>query len=231
MRRGTWILVAAACATVLGMLIVFQAGSAQQDDVSVQQDVSAQQVVSPPIYNPYPPGLLPADLQAEINRVNAEINQIFVKTFAEWLTLPINSGTLMRQVQLLGKLELFDENLSVNRNQACTFCHMPYTGFSGPISSVNASTVAYPGSSQFRFGKRKPQGYTYSPYYPALIFNETQQDFYGGNFWDLRATGVKLQNPDSEQAQGPPHDTQEMGLPGHRVRGVADFPGGVPVGL
>jgi cytochrome c peroxidase len=119
----------------------------------------------------------------------------------------------MRQVQLLGKLEQFDKNLSVNKNEACTFCHMPYTGFSGPISSLNATTVAYPGSARFRFGKRKPQGYTYSPYYPALDFNQTQQDFYGGNFWDLRATGFKLQNPDSEQAQGPPHDTQEMGLP------------------
>ncbi len=88
----------------------------------------------------------------------------------------------MRQVQLLGKLEQFDKNLSVNKNQACTFCHMPYTGFRGSISSVNATTVAYPGSVHFRFGKRKPQGYTYAPFYPALDFNQTQQDFYGGNF-------------------------------------------------
>jgi cytochrome c peroxidase len=119
----------------------------------------------------------------------------------------------MRLVQILGKLELFDKNISVFKNTACTSCHMPYTGFSGPISSVNATTVAYPGSVRFRFGKRKPQGYTYSPWYPALDYNLTQKNFYGGNFWDLRATGYKLQNPDAEQAQHPPLDTQEHGFP------------------
>ena len=88
MRRGTWILVAVACAIVLGMLIVSQAGSARQDDVSAPQGVSAQQVVSPPIYDPYPPGLLPADLQAEIDRVVADVDQIFAAALAQrkWST-------------------------------------------------------------------------------------------------------------------------------------------------
>ncbi|MEA2625657.1 MAG: cytochrome c peroxidase [Candidatus Binatota bacterium] len=198
-----------ACAAAVVAIIVGSSALAAQDDKSEKEDKTPPQ---PPVYDPYPPDLLPSDLQSEIDRVNAEIDRIFQETRAQAQALPINSGTAMRQVQLLGKLELFDKNLSVNRNEACTFCHMPYTGFSGPISSLNATTVAYPGSVRFRFGKRKPQGYTYSPYYPALEFNETQQDFYGGNFWDLRATGVKLQNPDSEQAQGPPHDTQEMGM-------------------
>jgi len=119
----------------------------------------------------------------------------------------------MRLVQILGKLELFDTTISVNGNIACSSCHMPYAGWSGPISSLNATTVAYPGSVRFRFGKRKPQSYTYSPFYPALDFNETQQDFYGGNFWDLRATGYKLQSADAEQAQHPVLDPQEHGFP------------------
>jgi cytochrome c peroxidase len=220
MRRGTWILVAAACATVLAILTVSHVKSAQDGNAP---NASAQQGdESPPIYNPYPPGLLPADLELEIQRVIAEIDQIFAEALAEWKALPLPTptgnppilqNTGMRLVQLLGKLELFDKNLSVNRDVACSFCHMPYTGFSGPISSVNATTVAYPGSVHFRFGKRKPQSYTYSPWYPALDFNLTQQDFYGGNFWDLRATGYKIQNADSEQAQHPPVDTQEHGFP------------------
>jgi cytochrome c peroxidase len=37
--------------------------------------------------------------------------------------------------------------------------------------------------------------------------------FFGGNFWDGRSTGFMLQNADAEQAQHPPVDTQEMGLP------------------
>lgn len=204
MRRGALITLTLVCAVVLGSAIVFHAGSAQgKKPPPVEAD----------IYNPYPPGFLPDDLRTEIQRVNAEIDGIFQATLAEAKNLPINPGTAMRQVQLLGKLEQFDKNLSVNKNMACTFCHMPYTGFSGPISSLNATTVAYPGSVRLRFGKRKPQGYTYSPFYPALEFNETEQDFYGGNFWDLRATGYKLQSADAEQAQGPPHDTQEMGMP------------------
>lgn len=32
----------------------------------------------------------------------------------------------------------------------------------------------------------------------------TQNSFYGGNFWDMRATGVMLTNSAAEQAQGPP---------------------------
>jgi cytochrome c peroxidase len=47
----------------------------------------------------------------------------------------------------------------------------------------------------------------------VLSYNDTQGGFYGGNFWDLRATGYRTQSPDAEQAQGPPHDSQEMGLP------------------
>jgi len=36
-------------------------------------------------------------------------------------------------------------------------------------------------------------------------------DFYGGNFWDMRAGGIRLENPASEQAQGPPTNPVEMG--------------------
>jgi cytochrome c peroxidase len=46
-----------------------------------------------------------------------------------------------------------------------------------------------------------------------LQYNQAQGDFYGGNFWDMRATGVYLQNPAAEQAQGPPIDPNEMSLP------------------
>src|SRR5262249_37312465 len=94
-----------------------------------------------------------------------------------------------------------------------SFCHIPYTGFMGPIPSVNLTMVAYPGSEEFRAGKRTPQRYTYSPRLPVLQFNQTQGLFFGGNFWDGRATGYKLQSPDAEQAQHPPVDTQEHALP------------------
>jgi len=101
----------------------------------------------------------------------------------------------------------------VEGNQACASCHMPYAGFGGPIPSVNLTTIAYPGSFHFRFGKRTPQRYTYSPDFPVLNYNTTQGAFFGGNFWDARSTGFKLQSADAEQAQHPPLDSQEMGSP------------------
>jgi cytochrome c peroxidase len=162
-----------------------------------------------------------AQLAAEIKRVETDIDRIFADTLAQVPSVPADAGNRMKRVQMLGKLLLFDKQLSVNRNTACSFCHMPEVDFTGPISIFNATTVAYPGSvrdasgdpMRSRYGRRKPQSYTYAPYYPPLQYRQTQADFYGGNFWDLRATGAFLQNPSAEQAQGPPVDANEMGLP------------------
>jgi cytochrome c peroxidase len=196
------------------LILLSVAGLLALGAFTLSRGTSAQtQNASSAVYFPYPPGLIPSDLQLESSRVEGEVAALERESFKQWSTLPIDAGTAKRQVELLGKIELFDKNISVNRNMACSFCHMPYTGFTGPIPSVNATVVAYPGSVRWRFGKRKPQAYTYSPYYPKLQYNETQANFYGGNFWDMRATGFRTQSADAEQAQGPPHDTQEMGLP------------------
>jgi cytochrome c peroxidase len=125
---------------------------------------------------------------------------------------PTLQGTGYQAVQILGKLMNFDENMSPFRNRACSFCHMPYAGFSGPIPSVNLTMVAYPGSEEFRAGKRTAQRYTYSPRFPVLQYNAVQGLFFGGNFYDGRSTGFLLQSADAEQAQHPPVDTQEHAL-------------------
>jgi cytochrome c peroxidase len=44
-------------------------------------------------------------------------------------------------------------------------------------------------------------------------FDKTQGLFFGANFWDGRATRMKLQAPDAEQAQGPPVDPMEQQFP------------------
>jgi cytochrome c peroxidase len=216
MHRGTWRLVAAACVTVLGILTVSYVMSAQDGN-----SATPQQVV-PPVYNPYPPGILPADLVSEIARVRREVTGLFDEALREWLALPppvltgqppTLQGTGYQMVQVLGKLMNFDENISPFRNRACGFCHMPYAGFSGPIPSVNLTMVAYPGSEAFRAGKRTAQRYTYLPRFPVLQLNEAQGLFFGGNFWDGRSTGFLLQSADAEQAQHPPVDTQEHALP------------------
>jgi len=211
MRRITLILVSVICLIVLGT-------------VMITRGVSAQNAValSAPVYNPYPPGILPANLNSEIARVLAEVDFIEARAIARWQTLtpptltgqpPILQNTGTEAVETLGELMNYDKNISPGRNSACASCHMPYVAFSGPIPSVNLTMIAYPGTEHFRAGKRTAQRYTYAPFFPVLQYNQEQGLFFGGNFWDSRATGYLLRSPDAHQAQGPPVDTQEMGNP------------------
>src|SRR6266851_5658270 len=210
MRRR--IQIALACVAVLGSAMAVHSLSAN----------GKRPPPPPSVYNPYPPGILPADLDSEIARVQREVNLIFNEAIGEWQALPPPNvegnpptiqGSGYNAVEVLGKLMNFDLNISPFKNQACSSCHMPYAGFSGPIPSVNLTMIAYPGTFHFRAGKRTAQRYTYSPDFPVLEFNTTQAAFFGGNFWDARSTGYKLQSADAEQAQHPPVDTQEMGFP------------------
>ena len=170
-------------------------------DSAAKQDTQSQQA---------PAGRMPADFDREVARVVADIDRIEADTLRQFAHSSLDRQGQMRT---LGKLLLFDKHLSVNQNQACSFCHTPETGFTGPIESLNESTVSYPGSVRTRFSNRKPQSYMYAPFSPVLHYNTLQGDFVGGNFWDMRASGYRLQNPSAEQAQGPPTNPVEMGLP------------------
>ena len=152
---------------------------------------------------------LPPGAAAELQRIRIQIDTIEAQT----LRLQNTDLDSMHQIQTLGKLELFDTTLSVKQNEACSTCHMPQAGYTGASHILNSTTVAYPGSVQGRFAPRKPMSYTYATLAPVLHYNSTQQDLYGGNFWDMRATGWRLQSPAAEQAQGPPTNPVEMGLP------------------
>src|SRR5258706_1475027 len=154
--------------------------------------------------------VLSAQALREIAQVEAEIDRVEAQTIERLATPPDNQ---VQQLELLGKLMLFDKQLSVNRNEACAFCHMPETGFTGPVSELNRTTGSYPGSVRTRFSERKPQTYAYAPLSPVLHYNPGQGDLVGGNFWDMRATGRRLGTRAAEQGQGPPTNPVEMGLP------------------
>src|SRR5258705_9275033 len=179
--------VAGSCVVVLGLLIISRTAYAQYGTSKNQT---------------------PQTLEQEIKRVEAEIDKILADTLKQLPAIPNDIAHRMKRVQTLGKLELFDKQLSVNRNTACTFCHMPDTDFTGPISMLNATTVAYPGSvrntsadqAQSRYGHRKPQSYTYAPYYPVLQYNQTQGDFYGGELFLTAAPAVPLDKTAAEAA-------------------------------
>lgn len=147
--------------------------------------------------------------------------------FQQALNQLATSKDLAHTTQALGKALIYDQSLSVNKNLACATCHEPYSGFTGGSSFFNSTTSADPGSVPItnapvgpngqlqgpnaRISDRKPQTYAYAPFSPVLHFNNTVNDFYGGNFWDMRAGGIRLGNPAAEQAQGPPTNPVEMG--------------------
>ncbi|HET7886280.1 MAG TPA: cytochrome c peroxidase [Bradyrhizobium sp.] len=157
----------------------------------------------------------------DVARVNAEIDRVFAGALRQ-AQHPMSLDPY-HQLALLGTLALYDKNLSVAKNLACVSCHTPETGFTGGVSLWNKTIVAQPGSvadtiaarpaPNFRISARKPQSYGYAPLAPVLEYNAAQHVFVGGNFWDMRATGLRLGNPAAAQAEGPPVNPLEMALP------------------
>jgi cytochrome c peroxidase len=113
--------------------------------------------------------------------------------------------------EALGKAIFFDKSLSLRQNQACAACHAPAFGFTGPIPGVNLAGSVYMGSVRYRAGNRKPPSAAYATLSPVLYFDGDV--WVGGNFWDGRATGERLDNPAADQSLGPFLNPVEQALP------------------
>jgi cytochrome c peroxidase len=103
----------------------------------------------------------------------------------------------------LGKAIFFDANLSANGTQSCATCHAPEAGFAGPDSLVNAGGAVYEGALPQHYGNRRPPTSAYAGDSPVFHFDEVEGGWFGGMFWDGRATGKVLGDPLAEQGQGP----------------------------
>ena len=114
---------------------------------------------------------LTPEVLKQIAEVESEIDRIEAQTIDRLAAPPDNQ---VQQIELLGKAMLYDTELSVNRNEACNFCHMPETGFTGPVSELNRTTGSYPGSVRTRYSERKPQTHSYAPLSPVLHYNPGQ---------------------------------------------------------
>src|SRR2546427_13184481 len=68
--------------------IVALALSVAPQPVPAQKAAPAKKEGLPTPYNPYPPGILPADLDSELERVLREIAVIYQQAVAEWRALP-----------------------------------------------------------------------------------------------------------------------------------------------
>lgn len=106
-------------------------------------------------------------------------------------------------IEKLGKKLFFDNNLSTPPGQSCAVCHTPAEGFTGPDPAINAAGAVYPGAVHTRFGNRKPPTSAYGDDSPVLYYDDDEEVWVGGMFWDGRATGWTLGDPLAEQAQGP----------------------------
>src|SRR5260370_9734028 len=70
--------------------------------------------------------------QEEIRQVEARIDDIEAAALAELPAAPDPA----RRITLLGKLLLFDKDLSVNKHEASAFCHIPQTGVCSPLTAL-----------------------------------------------------------------------------------------------
>ncbi len=136
-----------------------------------------------------------------LNRIKLLMIFIIITFF---LGLPSVSNTQnLTPKEELGKLIMFDKKISLRNNQSCASCHAPETGWTGPIPGINHLGAVYFGSDRRAFGDRKPPTAAYATTSPLFDFDPDEQLFFGGNFWDGRATGWDLGNPAADQARGP----------------------------
>ncbi len=120
-------------------------------------------------------------------------------------------------MEQLGKDLFFDANLSTPKFQSCAVCHLPAVGWTGPEHKINAFGAVYEGAVHGRFGNRKPPSAAYATLSPIFHYDEDEEVFVGGNFWDGRATGESLGNPAADQALGPFLNPVEQNNPSKQV--------------
>jgi cytochrome c peroxidase len=140
-------------------------------------------------------------------------------------------------IAALGKLLFEDKNLSLNKNQSCSSCHLQEAKFSDPD---NANAPAFrpvsQGSILDRFGGRNAPTAAYAAFSPKLHWNSNDALFMGGVFWDGRASGQPTtataqglelgrteptNSPLADQAKGPFLNPVEMSL--SRLEDVVDY--------
>ena len=106
----------------------------------------------------------------------------------------------------LGRTLYSDKNLSFNRRQSCASCHNPEAGFIDDRDNIVDSAASL-GDDEKSIGDRNAPANAYALLAPEFHFNEKQQRYIGGMFWDGRAGNLV------EQAKGPFLNPIEMGMP------------------
>lgn len=109
-------------------------------------------------------------------------------------------------VEDLGEALYFDQNLSLNNNQACSSCHDPAFGFVDPDNVQNGTPVSG-GSITTRTGGLNTPSAAYAAFSPFFHWEDEEGLYEGGQFWNGRANTL------AEQAAGPFLNPVEMAMP------------------
>ena len=116
-----------------------------------------------------------------------------------------NAGTLAFPTrEKLGEALFDDVNLSKNRSQACSTCHVPSMGFTDHRETEAGLAVSM-GDDGHSLGDRSAPSAAYAAKSPPFHKNE-KGEYVGGQFWDGRASTLE------DQAGGPPLNPIEMGM-------------------
>ena len=119
---------------------------------------------------------------------------------------------IQSDLERLGMRLYKDEGLSFNGLQSCQSCHNPQSGFADRRNAMNPSTqVVSIGADGFSQGTRNAPTAAYAGFSPPLSL--VGGEWFGGLFWDGRASGYTLLDPLAEQAEGPPLNPVEMAMP------------------
>ncbi len=110
-------------------------------------------------------------------------------------------------IQLLGKKLFNDRNLSTPPGQGCVDCHAPQTGFANPNPDYPDSQ----GVLKDRFGNRNDLPAGYAAFSPDFHYDQEEELYVGGQFWDGRAKDL------IEQAKGPFLNPLEMANPDEKT--------------
>ena len=88
----------------------------------------------------------------------------------------------------LGKLIFFDTALSNPPGQSCATCHTPANGFADTLSRPISE-----GAVKGLFSNRNSMTICYSSFVPALSYDQEEETYIGGLFWDGRVNDLQAQ--------------------------------------
>jgi cytochrome c peroxidase len=123
------------------------------------------------------------------------------------LALASSAAQALTPMEELGRFLYFDENLSTPAGMSCASCHDPDAGFADPDTDVPVSQGIVP----TRFGNRNSPSAAYAAFSPVFHYDEDEELYVGGQFWDGRAATL------ADQAKGPFLYPLEMKSPTKRI--------------